>query len=47
MKKWVCQGKSLSCLEALNFSKESARAIGCRGRIGALLEICEVETPGS
>ena len=47
MKKWVCPGKSLYCLEALNFSKESNREIGCRGGIGALLEICEAETPGS
>ncbi|RVW31982.1 hypothetical protein CK203_097473 [Vitis vinifera] len=39
--------KACIALQALSFSKENARAIGCRGGIGALLEICEAGTPCS
>lgn len=34
-------------LQALSFSKENARAIGSRGGISSLLEICQAGTPGS
>ncbi|TXG54437.1 hypothetical protein EZV62_019693 [Acer yangbiense] len=34
-------------LQALSFSKENARAIGSRGGISSLLEICQGGTPGS
>ncbi|KAJ0111701.1 hypothetical protein Patl1_01290 [Pistacia atlantica] len=34
-------------LQALSYSKENARAIGCRGGISSLLEICQAGTPGS
>lgn len=34
-------------LQALSFSKENARAIGSRGGISSLLEICQTGTPGS
>ena len=34
-------------LHALTFSKENARAIGSRGGVSSLLEICQVGTPGS
>ncbi|KAK8516183.1 hypothetical protein V6N13_025694 [Hibiscus sabdariffa] len=39
--------KACIALQALTFSKENARAIGSRGGISALLEICEAGTPGS
>ncbi|KAG8487949.1 hypothetical protein CXB51_018430 [Gossypium anomalum] len=39
--------KSCIALQALTFSKENARAIGSRGGISSLLEICQVGTPGS
>ncbi|GLT39945.1 hypothetical protein SLA2020_141100 [Shorea laevis] len=39
--------KSCIALLTLSFSKENARAIGCRGGISSLLEICQVGTPGS
>ncbi|CBI15733.3 unnamed protein product, partial [Vitis vinifera] len=34
-------------LQSLSFSKENARAIGCRGGISSLLEICDAGTPSS
>ncbi|KAA8540640.1 hypothetical protein F0562_024441 [Nyssa sinensis] len=34
-------------LQALSFSKENARAIGSRGGISSLLEICQAGTPSS
>ena len=46
MKKWGCPGKACLALKLSTFPKK-ARAIGCRGGIGALLKICEAETPGS
>ncbi|KAF8113760.1 hypothetical protein N665_0045s0006 [Sinapis alba] len=39
--------KACVALQALSFSKENARAIGCRGGISSLLEICQAGTPGS
>ncbi|KAG9446274.1 hypothetical protein H6P81_012402 [Aristolochia fimbriata] len=39
--------KACVALQALSFSKENARAIGCRGGISSLLEICLAGTPGS
>ncbi|KAI9079491.1 hypothetical protein K1719_038573 [Acacia pycnantha] len=39
--------KSCLALQALSFSKENARAIGSRGGISSLLEICQAGTPGS
>ncbi|XP_062115845.1 uncharacterized protein LOC133829988 [Humulus lupulus] len=39
--------KACVALQALSFSKENARAIGCRGGISSLLEICQGGTPGS
>lgn len=39
--------KACIALQALSFSKENARAIGSRGGISSLLEICQVGTPGS
>ncbi|XP_009127330.2 uncharacterized protein LOC103852173 [Brassica rapa] len=42
-------GKEKACvaLQALSLCKENARAIGCRGGISSLLEICQAGTPGS
>lgn len=34
-------------LQAMSFSKENGRAIGSRGGISSLLEICQAGTPGS
>ncbi|KAK7858561.1 uncharacterized protein LOC111999915 [Quercus suber] len=39
--------KACVALQVLTFSKENARAIGSRGGISLLLEICQVGTPGS
>ncbi|KAJ9163942.1 hypothetical protein P3X46_023563 [Hevea brasiliensis] len=39
--------KACVALQALSFSKENARAIGSRGGISSLLEICHAGTPGS
>ncbi|XWS51479.1 hypothetical protein CRYUN_Cryun12cG0179700 [Craigia yunnanensis] len=39
--------KACIALQALSFSKENARAIGSRGGISSLLEICQAGTPGS
>ncbi|CAN6813414.1 hypothetical protein Bca52824_043526 [Brassica carinata] len=39
--------KACVALQAMSFSKENARAIGCRGGISSLLEICGTGTPGS
>ncbi|KAL5543823.1 hypothetical protein UlMin_007607 [Ulmus minor] len=39
--------KACVTLYALSFSKENARAIGSRGGISSLLEICQGGTPGS
>ncbi|GMI95396.1 hypothetical protein like AT5G50900 [Hibiscus trionum] len=39
--------KACIALQALTFSKENATAIGSRGGISSLLEICEAGTPGS
>ncbi|KAL4325172.1 hypothetical protein GQ457_11G029460 [Hibiscus cannabinus] len=39
--------KACIALQALTFSKENARAIGSRGGISSLLEICQAGTPGS
>lgn len=39
--------KACVALEALSFSKENARAIGSRGGISSLLEICHCGTPSS
>ena len=39
--------KACIALQSLSFSKENARAIGCRGGVGALLEICDAGTPSS
>ncbi|CAN7115212.1 uncharacterized protein LOC103857262 [Brassica rapa] len=39
--------KACVALQAMSFSKENARAIGCRGGISSLLEICGSGTPGS
>ncbi|XP_022738281.1 uncharacterized protein LOC111291011 [Durio zibethinus] len=42
-------GKEKACmaLQALSCSKENARAIGSRGGVSSLLEICQAGTPGS
>ncbi|XP_021737404.1 armadillo segment polarity protein-like [Chenopodium quinoa] len=39
--------KACVALQALSFSKENARAIGSRGGISSLLEICHCGTPSS
>ncbi|PON77206.1 Beta-catenin [Parasponia andersonii] len=39
--------KACVALQALSLSKENARAIGSRGGIESLLEICQAGTPGS
>ncbi|GLT83840.1 hypothetical protein SLE2022_021090 [Rubroshorea leprosula] len=39
--------KACIALQALSLSKENARAIGSRGGISSLLEICQAGTPGS
>ncbi|KAK7842413.1 uncharacterized protein LOC111988871 [Quercus suber] len=39
--------KACVALQVLTFSKENAQAIGSRGGISSLLEICQVGTPGS
>ncbi|MED6113672.1 hypothetical protein PIB30_073032 [Stylosanthes scabra] len=39
--------KACIALQALSYSKENARAIGSRGGISSLLEICQAGTPGS
>ncbi|OAY48017.1 uncharacterized protein LOC110618017 [Manihot esculenta] len=39
--------KACVSLQSLTFSKENARAIGSRGGISSLLEICQGGTPGS
>ncbi|KAL6319375.1 hypothetical protein AAG906_014049 [Vitis piasezkii] len=39
--------KACVALQSLSFSKENARAIGCRGGISSLLEICDAGTPSS
>ncbi|XP_010446014.1 PREDICTED: uncharacterized protein LOC104728775 [Camelina sativa] len=39
--------KACVALQALSLSKENARAIGCRGGISSLLEICQGGSPGS
>ncbi|XP_027330008.1 uncharacterized protein LOC113846207 [Abrus precatorius] len=39
--------KACIALQALSFTKENARAIGSRGGISSLLEICQAGTPGS
>ncbi|CAL0327703.1 unnamed protein product [Lupinus luteus] len=39
--------KACIALQALSFSKENTRAIGSRGGISSLLEICQAGTPGS
>ncbi|XP_028766239.1 uncharacterized protein LOC114724113 [Neltuma alba] len=39
--------KACTALQALTFSRENARAIGSRGGISSLLDICQVGTPGS
>ncbi|KAK7316851.1 hypothetical protein RJT34_00606 [Clitoria ternatea] len=39
--------KACVALQALSFTKENARAIGSRGGISSLLEICQAGTPGS
>ncbi|XP_010482402.1 PREDICTED: catenin beta-like [Camelina sativa] len=39
--------KACIALQALSSSKENARAIGCRGGISSLLEICQGGSPGS
>ncbi|KAF5459577.1 hypothetical protein F2P56_019516 [Juglans regia] len=39
--------KACVTLQALTFSKENARAIGSRGGVSSLLEICQAGTPGS
>lgn len=39
--------KACVALQSLTFSKENARAIGCRGGISSLLEICDAGTPSS
>ncbi|XP_075675275.1 uncharacterized protein LOC142644580 [Castanea sativa] len=39
--------KACVALQVLTFSKENAQAIGSRGGISLLLEICQVGTPGS
>ncbi|KAJ0261834.1 Uncharacterized protein HA466_0048740 [Hirschfeldia incana] len=39
--------KACVALQALSFSKENARAIGCRGGISSLLEICQDGSPGA
>ncbi|KAJ4907445.1 ARM repeat superfamily protein [Raphanus sativus] len=39
--------KACVALQALSFSKENARAIGCRGGISSLLEICGEGSPAS
>ncbi|MBA0740769.1 hypothetical protein Gogos_013958 [Gossypium gossypioides] len=41
------QRKACIALQALSFSRENARAIGSRGGISSLLEICQAGTPGS
>lgn len=39
--------KACIALQALSFTKDNARAIGCRGGISSLLGICQAGTPGS
>ncbi|XAR67859.1 hypothetical protein NMG60_11002788 [Bertholletia excelsa] len=39
--------KACITLQTLTHSKENARAIGCRGGISSLLEICQAGTPSS
>ncbi|XP_061359491.1 uncharacterized protein LOC133303584 [Gastrolobium bilobum] len=39
--------KACVALQALSFTKDNARAIGSRGGISSLLEICQAGTPGS
>ncbi|KAM2035721.1 hypothetical protein TB2_038031 [Malus domestica] len=39
--------KACLALQALSFSKENARAIGSRGGVSSLLDICQGGTPGS
>ncbi|XP_058103000.1 uncharacterized protein LOC131246666 [Magnolia sinica] len=39
--------KACSALQALSFTKENARAIGSRGGVSSLLEICQGGTPAS
>ncbi|GAB4845788.1 hypothetical protein Ancab_039197 [Ancistrocladus abbreviatus] len=39
--------KACVALQALSFSRENARAIGSRGGISSLLEICDAGTPSS
>lgn len=39
--------KACIALQALSFSKENARAIGSRGGVSSLLDICQGGTPGS
>ncbi|KAK9995299.1 hypothetical protein SO802_019985 [Lithocarpus litseifolius] len=43
----LAKEKACVALQVLTFSKENARAIGSRGGISSLLEICQVGTPGS
>ncbi|KAL1203397.1 U-box domain-containing protein 11 [Cardamine amara subsp. amara] len=39
--------KACIALQSLSFAKENGRAIGCRGGISSLLEICQSGSPGS
>ncbi|KAJ4728858.1 U-box domain-containing protein [Melia azedarach] len=44
---WFAKERACVALQALSFSRENARAIGSRGGISSLLEICQAGTPGS
>ncbi|KAJ6969405.1 hypothetical protein NC653_034050 [Populus alba x Populus x berolinensis] len=44
---WFAKEKACVALQALSFSRENARAIGSRGGICSLLEICQAGTPSS
>ncbi|KAI8020390.1 Vacuolar protein 8 [Camellia lanceoleosa] len=47
VRKWIRQGKSLYCASIAEPFEENARAIGSRGGISSLLEICQAGTPSS
>jgi hypothetical protein len=44
---WFAKEKACIALQALSFSRDNARAIGSRGGICSLLEICQAGTPSS
>jgi hypothetical protein len=44
---WFAKEQACVALQALTFSKENATAIGSRGGVLSLLEICQAGTPSS